>query len=224
MRPYHPFYGFQAIGLDGNHACHERVEIMASHYISEMRAVQPTGPYLIGGYSFGGLVAYEMAQQLLSCGEKVALLALIDTHPQQLNPVSSSFFGIFSPARAHILPRIPRMATRAIQRRARSLLLSPVLRDVLRSCHEAADHYNILPYPHKAVFFRANELSIRAIEDPDLSWTNLVGELEVHEIAGDHGGILVEPQVGALAAALKVCIDRVVPTLGDASPVRATVS
>jgi thioesterase domain-containing protein/acyl carrier protein len=76
-----PFYGFQSAGLDGKLSPHTRVEEMAAHYIKEMRELQPTGPYFIGGRSLGGIVAFEMAQQLRAQGEQLGLLALLDTYP-----------------------------------------------------------------------------------------------------------------------------------------------
>lgn len=75
-----PFYGIQAQGLDGKAPWLERVEDMAELYIREVRAFQPEGPYYLGGASFGGLVAYEMAQQLRTQGQTVAFLALFDTN------------------------------------------------------------------------------------------------------------------------------------------------
>lgn len=91
MRPEQPFYGLQAAGLSGKHAWHGSVEEMASHYIKEIRSLQPHGPYFIGGSSFGGMVAYEMAQQLSAAGEQVALLALFDTWgPGYPKPLPSS--------------------------------------------------------------------------------------------------------------------------------------
>lgn len=74
-----PFYGLQSIGLDGVREPYVRVGDMASHYIEEIRTVQSHGPYLVGGLSFGGVVAFEMARQLREQGQEVALLALIDT-------------------------------------------------------------------------------------------------------------------------------------------------
>ncbi|WP_199296744.1 non-ribosomal peptide synthetase [Leptolyngbya sp. FACHB-711] len=73
------FYGLQPLGLDGKHLPFNRIEAMAAYYITAMRAVQPHGPYFLGGWSFGGLVAFEMAQQLTQAGETVALLAILDT-------------------------------------------------------------------------------------------------------------------------------------------------
>ncbi len=76
-----PFYGLQAVGLDGKRPTENlTVEQMAAYYIGEIRAFQPRGPYYLGGSSFGGLVAYEMAQQLCAADEQVALLAFFDTN------------------------------------------------------------------------------------------------------------------------------------------------
>lgn len=73
-----PFYGLQSVGLDGISQPHTNVEDMADHYIQVIQTVQPQGPYLLGGHSFGGRVAFEMAQQLQKQGQVVALLAIFD--------------------------------------------------------------------------------------------------------------------------------------------------
>ncbi|MCU1261037.1 MAG: family phosphatase, partial [Bryobacterales bacterium] len=81
LEPDQPLYGLQAVGLNGKRPRRNlTVEEMAAIYIQEVCAFQPRGPYLLGGTSFGGLVAYEMAQQLVKAGEEVALLALFDTY------------------------------------------------------------------------------------------------------------------------------------------------
>ncbi|MEK8019804.1 MAG: amino acid adenylation domain-containing protein, partial [Candidatus Parabeggiatoa sp.] len=74
-----PFYGLQAVGLDGETAPDTRVEDMAARYIQEIQTVQSQGPYLLGGHSFGGYVALEMSKQLQLKGEKVARLFIFDT-------------------------------------------------------------------------------------------------------------------------------------------------
>jgi amino acid adenylation domain-containing protein len=76
-----PFYGLQSAGLNGKLGPHTRIEDMAAHYIKEMRELQPAGPYFIGGRSLGGVVAFEMAQQLRAQGEEPGLLALLDSYP-----------------------------------------------------------------------------------------------------------------------------------------------
>jgi amino acid adenylation domain-containing protein len=74
-----PFYGLQAKGLDGQEEPFTRIEDMAAHYIEQIRAHQPTGPYYLSGYSYGGKIVFEMAQQLQSMSEEVGLLALFDS-------------------------------------------------------------------------------------------------------------------------------------------------
>ncbi len=73
-----PFYTLSAPGLDGRHPPYTQIPELAAHYMAAMRTVQPTGPYYLGGYSFGGLVAYEVARQLRAQGEEIALLAIWD--------------------------------------------------------------------------------------------------------------------------------------------------
>jgi oxalate---CoA ligase len=84
-----PFYALQQQGIDGVHPPHTRIEDMAAHYVQEIRTFLPEGPYLLGGQSFGGLVAYEVARQLLAQGQRVGLLALIDTHFPNRSPAQS---------------------------------------------------------------------------------------------------------------------------------------
>jgi amino acid adenylation domain-containing protein len=78
-----PFYGLQPAALSVNdihHPDNRSVETMAAHYLDEIRDIQPSGPYLLGGASYGGTIALEMAQQLLAKGERTALLAMFDTY------------------------------------------------------------------------------------------------------------------------------------------------
>lgn len=69
-----PVYGLQAQGLDGKQLPYNRVEEMATHYIKEIQTIQPAGPYFLGGKDIGGLVAFEMAQKLVSQGQNVELV------------------------------------------------------------------------------------------------------------------------------------------------------
>jgi amino acid adenylation domain-containing protein len=79
--PEQPVYGVQAVGLDGHRPKHRTVEEMAQHYVEEIRSFQPEGPYHLCGFSLGGLIALETAQQLHKQDQKVAILYLLDTHP-----------------------------------------------------------------------------------------------------------------------------------------------
>ncbi len=82
-----PFYGIEPEGLDGKRFQRPTVEQMAAHYLAEIRRVQPHGPYHIGGYCFGGLVAFEMARMLEQQGERVALVALFSAELRFNHPV-----------------------------------------------------------------------------------------------------------------------------------------
>jgi amino acid adenylation domain-containing protein len=98
-----PFYALQPLGIDGKGRPLTCIEDMAAYYIEALRVVQPKGPYFLGGWSFGGLVAFEMAQQLQRAGHQVALLAVLDT----LAPVPShkpSFWNGFK----FLLTTVPR--------------------------------------------------------------------------------------------------------------------
>ena len=74
-----PFYALQPRGLDGAQQPCADMEAIAAQYVKEIRQIQPRGPYALGGLCFGGTVAFEMAQQLLSKGEPVSLVALLDS-------------------------------------------------------------------------------------------------------------------------------------------------
>ena len=84
-----PFYGLQAPGLDGSCPPLARVEDMAALYAKEIRRVQPSGPYFLGGYCLGGTIAFEIARQIQAQGERVALLAMFDTTDWSKIPLPS---------------------------------------------------------------------------------------------------------------------------------------
>ena len=83
LRHDRPFYGIQARGLSADQDLFYSIEEMAAYYTDELLKIQPDGPYFLGGYSFGGHVAFEMAQQLQAQGSSVALLAILDSYPRE---------------------------------------------------------------------------------------------------------------------------------------------
>src|SRR5258708_32415315 len=83
LEPDQPVYAFQAKGLDGHITKDPTFEEMASNYIDELRSFQPQGPYYLGGFCLGGLLALEAAQQLTAAGQEVALVVMIQSmHPE----------------------------------------------------------------------------------------------------------------------------------------------
>src|SRR5262249_7592406 len=75
-----PFYTFDVPYDEGLRNSHARLAEAAEGYVAQLREIQPVGPYFLGGWSFGGALAFEMARRLVADGEEVALLALFDTH------------------------------------------------------------------------------------------------------------------------------------------------
>ncbi|TXL89768.1 non-ribosomal peptide synthetase [Streptomyces sp. IB2014 016-6] len=88
-----PLYGLQARGLDGSQVLPGSVAEMAADYVAQLRTVQPAGPYHLLGWSFGGIVAHEMAVQLQRAGEEIGLLAVLDSIPATPATVDSTGQG-----------------------------------------------------------------------------------------------------------------------------------
>ncbi len=78
-----PIYGMQAKGFEGAEEPLDRIEDMAEYFLGAVRKIQPRGPYFLMGFSLGGLITLEMAQQLLESGEKISLLAMLDAYPHK---------------------------------------------------------------------------------------------------------------------------------------------
>jgi amino acid adenylation domain-containing protein len=213
----YPLYGLQARGLDGQQPCLTSIEEMATHYIKEIRAVQPEGPYLLGGYSLGGVIAYEMAQQLTANGEDVALVALLDTYPGNIKPESHPLLDLLrSPQR--LLVELPTAAWESIQRKVKRGRVNPALRKVFVQNTANAERYVLRPYAGKVALFRAKDKSWRGA-DPYEHWETLAPELETHEVPGDHRALLYEPRVAHLAESLRARIDEIVSSY---EPARAS--
>lgn len=100
LDPGHPVYGLQPYAQVGYSMLHTRIPEMAAYHIEKIRAVQPHGPYLLGGMCAGGVIAFEIAQQLQQSGETVALVALIDAAdvaaPKRIGRVAGQRFKSFS--------------------------------------------------------------------------------------------------------------------------------
>jgi aspartate racemase len=212
MAPDFPFYGLQSQGLDGKEPCLKTIPDMAHHYLGLMRSVQAEGPYFLGGFSLGGLIAYEIAQQLCAMGEQVALLTLFDTYPGDPEPVSKAGLLklLLTPSWQGWFHDIPKKVRKRIKRKIRAKFqnVPEYLRQIRRSNAAAADAYVLEPYAGKAILIRAKEKSLRSAGDPHAAWYGLVKNLEVRQMPGDHFDMLLAPQVDRLAACLKECIEQ----------------
>jgi amino acid adenylation domain-containing protein len=227
-----PFYGLQAQGFNGEEPL-TSVEDMARVYIEAIQNFQPNGPYCIGGWSFGGVVAYEMAQQLQQMGHEISLLAIIDSYvpilldkskkidaPYLVGALSRYFGGMLgqdnlvnSNEIRHLNAdeQIDYILDKAVETK----ILPPVnqsqqnrrIVDVLVGTLKATYFYVKKPYPGKVTVFRAREKHIMA-PDPTLVWVELFSIMDakdtsIIEISGNHYTCVLEPYVQVLAERLK---------------------
>jgi acyl transferase domain-containing protein/thioesterase domain-containing protein/acyl carrier protein len=227
-----PVYGLQARGLIGDEEPHRTMGAAAADYIAELRAVQPHGPYLLGGYSGGGLIAYEMAQQLKAAGEEVAVLAMIDT-PQPVRP------GLTRRDKALIkMLDLRRKGPRYLGEWAADRLrweldkrkAKPTDADTPAGFNnhkieagflQAAASYDLKPWAGPLVLFRppldrhwqvsggAWVSAQREYVLEDNGWTPWASRLQVIQVPGDHDNMVLVPNVRVLAEHLKKLIEQV---------------
>jgi surfactin family lipopeptide synthetase A len=234
-----PFYGLQAQGLDAGRPCDTRTEDMASHYIEEIRRVQPQGPYFLGGYSFGGAIAFEMAQQLVVQGQN-AVVVLFDTNfPQHRSPgfldVASilsallTFFRLPAREKRAYLLRMVKAPIRPIQWKLHVARLPRIVKKVRKACLQAERGYTPRVYSGRVILFRSNHKPLGQVSDPRAGWNTCAARgLEICEIEANHENILLEPQVRLVAEQLKTRLDadaqraRRIP-LPNTSPLEKTV-
>jgi thioesterase domain-containing protein/acyl carrier protein len=229
-----PFYGFQAKGLDGQQDPNTTVEDMAVDYIEALRVIQPEGPYFLGGWSYGGIVAFEMARKLRTQGQQVALLALIDSgfvidqepveeddavmfarlfheyyslsfeYPPQLSADELIVYAIEQVKQAKLLPSDFDLA------QARSFM------EVHKANNRAAQSYIPQHYPGRVTLFRAAEQLAEAPEDLTLGLGELAAQgVNLHIVPGKHLTILHKPNVQVLAEQLKRCLTQAQAGLCD---------
>jgi acyl transferase domain-containing protein/thioesterase domain-containing protein len=225
LGPQQPFYGLQAQGVDGRLPPLTSVEAMAAQYVEAIRTVDPTGPYRLAGYSGGGVIAYEMAQQLRRAGAEVEAILMIDT----LSPSAALRrvplwekiwlkrhwtleFALDWPSRRKRAREMQRNYQVALEKLARGEPLPPELVDfhLFRNFTDAQAQYKAEPYAGKVVLFKA-ELAetLYLYAGPQLGWDEYVnGEIRVTEIAGSHFTMMAEPGVSRLIEAVRTELQR----------------
>jgi acetoacetyl-CoA synthetase len=203
----HPIQGMQAKGVDGTEEPFDRIEDMAQFHLEAIRRVQPHGPYLLAGYSLGGLVTFEMAQRLTADGEKVALLAMLDSYPdirylslqQRVRlvtrlttrratnamklPAGEALSLIVRPSRRRSL------APRVSYQPPADMPVSPAMQRARECAYSALTRYKPRFYPGKIRFVRA-ATPTDFPADPTAVWSHLANEFEVETVPGDHLGIM----------------------------------
>jgi len=225
-----PFYGLQAVGIDGLREPHDRVEEMGAHYVAAIRTVQPKGPYLMGGWSLGGNLAFETARQLVEQGEEVGLLALFDTAAMRTDrkPEEKDFLPMVMelfPDEDNVpLAELQKMTPREqmayfVKRAAEAEIVAadPDLDagrhvfEVFKTSMQAMIDYQQKPYSGKVTLFCAEHREdwFNSTSDPQLGWGAWAeGGVEVHQVPGGHIHMVLEPSVRVLAEKLRGCLAR----------------
>jgi thioesterase domain-containing protein len=210
-----PLYGLQAMGLDGNANGRKlTVEEMAAHYLAEIREFQPEGPYYLGGSSFGGLVAYEMARQLEAAMQTVALVAMFDiavTGSEEPGRIDNFRYRVTLHWRnLQVLDRGERIgylrekARRLAARVHYRIIPSRAIQSVEEAAHWAAGRYVPGEYSGGITLFRATEQPPWIHSDPMLGWGNLAkGGIEIYDTPGHHADLVRDPRVRVLARQLE---------------------
>ena len=231
-----PLYGVLHQGHDGRPAAYTRVEDIAAHYLSEIRTVQPTGPYFLGGYCFGGMLAFEIAQQLRKQGDQVALLVLLT--PSRLIHDVGAFDSLKKDASlpkeisrhlqivAELSPRerlkyvlqrtkvkttqLPKAVTYPIRKRVENLLWKIYLRLGWLLPPSLRSPYILQVYFKAIDAYQPEVYPGRVIIYRSTPmWSAITaGDTEVHEVPGNHTDILREPYVREWAEGLRSYLEQ----------------
>lgn len=179
LRTSRPIYGLQTKGSDGTEPPSTRIEDMAAFRLDAIRAIQPRGPYLLAGYSLGGIVAFEMARQLLANGEKVASLVMIESYPRT-EPLPR-----WKPAHLAIAQSRHRASDlwRSLRGETDPRPLIDVRERARISDFIAWARYKPGFYDGKITFVRAEESHY---PEPTSIWTRLATSFEMKKVPGDH--------------------------------------
>jgi thioesterase domain-containing protein/acyl carrier protein len=220
LGPDQPFYGLQAQGVDGRLAPLDSIEEMAAQYVEAVRTVEARGPYRLAGYSAGGAIALEMAQQLKKDGAEVELLAMIDTlSPTAARRKVSYFtklwlmrhwslsFALDWPARRRRGKQADAVYAQAIERVRGGEPLPPELVEshLFRNFVAAQERYLPEPYDGSIALFRAKEAEMQYLgAGRSLGWDeHILGDIRLTEISGSHFTMMAEPGVSELVEAFR---------------------
>jgi amino acid adenylation domain-containing protein len=223
-------YALQTKGFNEQQPLPTRIEQMASDYIKDIQKIQPRGPYYLVGHSFGGIMAYEIAQQFYKRGETVGLLGLFDSEIPALSYLQTpplvyqlyihalNFYSASSADKwQYIAERLWPLIQKTLQKAPNSAGLSSlpvdrqlteVYRRIEEADREALKRYSPQVYPGKMTLFRAQQKDPKYFYDPHLGWQNLIeGELEIVDVPGNHLSLMYDPHVKTLATKLQQCLN-----------------
>lgn len=211
-----PVYALQGHGLVDRQEPQDSIASMAACYVSEVQRAQPHGPYLLAGWSLGGIIALEMAQRLLAAGEEVELVALLDSSPTI--PVELNRGLDDQPAMRWIASQLGlpegELGGLPLQQqwdwiaecadRVKGDDLSEVRR-LAKACQahlRASAEHELDCYPGRTVLFVAEKGTC----DPAAEWRPICPRLDVKVVSGTHYTMLQSPHVVELSKCLDACL------------------
>jgi acetoacetyl-CoA synthetase len=189
IQPDHPIYGMQARGIDGLDDPLESIEDMAQFHLDAIKELQPRGPYVLIGYSLGGLVVLEMAQRLAAKGEKIALLAMLDAYPHMRYLSLGQRTRLMARQAKRGLHALGDLTGSTSYQPPAGVSFTPAMQRVRDSAYLALTRYRPRFYRGSIKFVRA-EVSSGFPDDPAAVWAHLAEEFEVATVPGDHLGII----------------------------------
>jgi len=232
-----PLYGIEHQRLDGRRALYTQVDTIARHYLSEIRTILPDGPYLLGGYCFGAVVAFEMAQQLKGEGEEVALLFMLDPSGYPLEPLGKiketrllpllwskvqrhlrklALLG-FRKKLDYLLPRVKDQIDMRILHKIKKLTRTAFLAAgiTLPQSLRIAYIFDVYGKALRGYMLRPYSGRVTLVKAGEVSYHQrwdwikaIVGDLEVHEVRAGHLDLQKEPYVRLWAERLKESLDQ----------------
>jgi len=231
LGPEQPLYGLQARGLNAEAEPLTRIEEMAEHYIEEIQAVQPTGPYRLLGWSLGGIVAFEIAQQLHNRGEQVELVALLDTGihdprdaPKEVEEADDAYklLGAIGELRPELLEHLRTLQPDeqieyVVDWGHRTNALPPDfgftqvrhLFNIYKSNVHAVRNYIPKVYPGQVTLFRAEEELAKNPHRLLHGWDKYAaGGVDVHVVPGSHFDMAYRPHVSVLCEQLNLTLEK----------------
>ena len=238
-----PFYGLQARGLFGGDAPHEDLVEAAKDYLAEIREVQPEGPYMLGGFSGGGLTAFEIARQLREAGEEIAALVLLDTplpRPQRLTRKDKWTIHALNLRRqgpSYVTDWVRGKIEYRRRMRDKEAYQSSTTefhnKDIEAAFYRAIARYDLKPWDGPITLFRppldrcykvgADRWINRQREVLDEAnfWRPYTPNLEVFEVPGDHDSMVLEPNVRILSVRMRKVIEAAEPERSARATLRA---
>ncbi|HMD48167.1 MAG TPA: thioesterase domain-containing protein, partial [Bryobacteraceae bacterium] len=217
LRRDRPVYAIRSQAFVRGARARTRVEDQAAYYIQEIQRVQPDGPYQLVGFSFGGLIALEVAQQLRSRSQPTALLGIVDNLPMRSSASQPSGSGgaaqhlkalVGTGGLKYMLNKLGARALRTIYTILDTLKLP--IPDIIKRPYDvnwfAAVRYVPRTYAGRVTLFQTSTSALERGDAIDL-WIEIAnGGVDLHELPGSHETLLTEPNVALLAGEIEACL------------------